>query len=95
MEVKAREKLLGILEESGLYVERKSPEQDIDLREYIADSVQFMSFVVEIEAQLSIEIPDEVLVYDNLGSLNGFASILESIMDGTYMPRSSGNGNET
>jgi acyl carrier protein len=91
MEVNVREKLFEILEESGLYVERKSSEEDIDLREYIVDSVQFMSFIVEIEAQLNIEIPDEVLVYDNLGSLNGFTSILQSIADGAYIPRGGGN----
>lgn len=93
MEVNVREKLFEILEESGLYVERKSSEEDIDLREYIVDSVQFMSFIVEIESQLNIEIPDEVLAYDSLASLNGFASILQSIADGTYIPR--GSGNET
>jgi acyl carrier protein len=91
MEVKVCEKLLEILEESGLYVEQKSAGEDIDLREYIVDSVQFMSFIVEIEAQLNIEIPDEILVYDNLASLNGFASILQSIADGTYIPRDRGN----
>jgi acyl carrier protein len=92
MEAKVRERLLGILEESGLYVEQKSSGEDLDLREYIVDSVQFMSFVVEIESQFNIEMPDEVLVYDKLGSLNGLAAIIESIVDGTYIPRGGGTG---
>jgi acyl carrier protein len=91
MEGNAREKLLGILEESGLYIDREHLDKDLDLREYIADSVQFMSFIVEIENQLNVEIPDEVLVYDNLASLNGLAAVIESIVDGTYSPREEGN----
>ncbi|MDR2177562.1 MAG: acyl carrier protein [Treponema sp.] len=84
METTVREKLLGILEESGLFIDQKSPEGDLDLREYIVDSVQFMSFVVEIENQFDIEIPDEVLAYDNLASLNGFITIVESIWNGSF-----------
>jgi acyl carrier protein len=91
MEAEVREKLLGILEESGLYIDRESPEEDLDLREYIVDSVQFMGFIVEIENQFDIEIPDEVLAYDNLASLNGLTSVIESIADGTYSPRDGGN----
>jgi acyl carrier protein len=93
MEVKARERLLGILEESGLYVEQKSSGEDLDLREYIVDSVQFMSFVVEIESQFNIEMPDEALAYERFASLNGLATIIESIISGgMYVSRDGGNG---
>jgi acyl carrier protein len=85
--VEAREKVLEILEENGLYVDPKSAGEDMDLREYILDSLQFMSFIVEVENKLNLEIPDEILVYDNLASLNGLSSILESIADGTYIPQ--------
>ena len=34
---------------------------DIDLSEYIIDSLQFISFIVEIENKFGIEIPDELL----------------------------------
>lgn len=43
---------------------------DIDLREYIQDSLVFISFIVELEENLGIEIPYEMLTYDSFSSLD-------------------------
>jgi len=53
---------------------------DIDLSEYIIDSLQFISFIVEIENKFGIEIPDELLNIENLKSLNGFSQLIENIL---------------
>ena len=82
-----REKLLNILEDSGIFIDKDNIENkhEIDLREYIIDSIQFISFIVEIEKELNMEFPDEGLLYDNIASLNGFATIIESIISGEYI----------
>ena len=54
-------------------------EEDYELIEYIADSLQFISFVVELETALHIEFPDELLNGEILQSRNGFAEMLESL----------------
>ena len=51
----------------------------MDLTEYILDSIQFISFIVELERELNIEFPDELLLYDNIRSLNGFISLIENL----------------
>lgn len=81
-----REKLLNILEDSGIFIDRDNiqSEHDIDLREYITDSIQFISFIVEIEKELNMEFPDECLLYDKIASLNGFSIIIESVISGEY-----------
>ena len=81
-----REKLLNILEDSGIFIDRDNiqSENDIDLREYITDSIQFISFIVEIEKELNMEFPDEYLLYDKIASLNGFSAIIESFISGEY-----------
>jgi acyl carrier protein len=80
-----REKILDILDANGIYVDREKIENDIDLREYIIDSIQFINFIVEIEREMNIEFPDEFLLFDKIASINGFSSIIESIISGEYI----------
>lgn len=51
---------------------------DIDLRDYIQDSIMFISTIVKLEEELQIEIPDEMLLFDNFASLNAFCLDLET-----------------
>ena len=65
--------IFEIFDEAGIYIAENELEQDLDLRDYLVDSIQFVYFVVELEAKLDIELPDYILIYDNLSSINGFA----------------------
>lgn len=56
-------------------------EEDVDLKEYITDSIQFITAIVEIERVFSIEFPDELLLYSVFDSLNGLIKIVESILN--------------
>lgn len=56
-------------------------EDDEDLREYIVDSLQFINFILEIEHHFDIEIPVNILVYDNIASLNGFSSMIGELVN--------------
>lgn len=56
---------------------------DVDLRNVIIDSFQFISFIMDVEEQLNIEVPDELLVYDHLASLLGFAELMNTVKEET------------
>ena len=54
--------------------------EDVNLKDYIADSLQFISFIAEIENRFNIEIPDSMLTVDVLSSLNGLVSLLDELI---------------
>lgn len=79
--IEVREKLFEILNDMGIICDTEKIEEDIDLREYIEDSIVFIGFIVEIEAKFNLELDDSVLLYDNLQSLNGFVKMLEGYIN--------------
>lgn len=70
------ERIIEILRLEGVDVQYNGV--DVDLREVITDSIQFISFIVEIESEFEIEIMDEYLQYDMLASLHSFAKFIEN-----------------
>ena len=75
--------IFEILDESGIYIDSSETEEDLDLREYIVDSLQYVYFIVELEERLGVELDDEILVYDNLSSINGFANMIINMLQNT------------
>lgn len=75
-----RSKAIDTLEKIGALIPDIDPviDEDINIQDYIFDSLQFITFIVELERMLEIEIPDELLNYENLVSLNAFCIGLES-----------------
>ena len=61
----------------GVLIEEQS---DVDLKEYILDSLQFITAIMEIERAFSVEFPDELLMYNVFDSLNGLVIIVESLI---------------
>ena len=59
-----------ILMESGIMVD--SIEEDFDMRDVIQDSIQFISFIVNLEEDLEITVTDELLSYDAIASYDNF-----------------------
>lgn len=66
--------IIDLLHEEGLEIEYSG--DDLDLREHIADSIQFISFIVDVEKKFGIEIPSEYLLYDSISSLHSFVNII-------------------
>jgi len=66
------------LESSGVLVDLDEND-DIDLMEYGFDSMSFISFIVEVEDALKINLPDDFLLVDILRSLNGFVNLIVQI----------------
>lgn len=73
-----KEKLIECFSNTGVLIE---PQDDVDLKEYILDSIQFVTAIVEIERIFSIEFPDEMLMYSVFDSLNGLVAIVESLIE--------------
>ena len=72
-----RKKCIEILCCLGIIVD---DDVDIDFSEYEIDSPLFVSFIVEVEREFNILIPDELLTIDSLSSLNGFCIFIEEQM---------------
>ena len=46
---------------------------------YIEDSIQFMSFIVELEQIFNIEFPPELLLFENFKTINNISLIIEEM----------------
>lgn len=55
-----KNKLIIILNNIGVIVDEE--EVDINLIEYGIDSISFISFIIEVEKEFGISLPDEVLL---------------------------------
>jgi len=77
-----RDIVYEVIDEMGIYID--ITEEDFDLSEYIVDSLQFLTFVINLEERLGIEIPDDLLLYDKMYSFNGYCRMLEGICKGDY-----------
>lgn len=53
------ETLKTALQNAGVYVEDSDFSMTLQIRDYIEDSLSFISFFVEVETLFEIEIPDE------------------------------------
>lgn len=67
-------KIICLLENNGVLLELK--DQDIDLREYAIDSIVFISFILDVENEFGIVIPDNFLTVEILKSLEGFINLV-------------------
>ena len=74
-----RSDIITVFQNMGIIVSMDSEFEDVDLTEYILDSMQFISFITELEQELNIELPNEYLLYENIRSLNGVISLIENI----------------
>ena len=72
--------LSSCLENAGVYADICNTENDLDLRDFVESSLQFIAIIVAIEEAFSIEIPDEYLVIDNFASLRNLITIIDQLM---------------
>ncbi len=71
--------LIKLLKENGLILEYKE-DTDINLQDYIVDSIQFINVIVNIEDTFHIEWPDELCTYNHIKSLDYIAETIEELM---------------
>jgi len=75
-----QEQILTCFHNVGVNLPKISDGEDVDIREYIEDSLKFITAIVEIENELNIEIPDEFLIYDKFSSFNSFCDMIASLV---------------
>ena len=73
--------ILECLKNVGIDVEYEHKLEDLNLNDYLNDSIQFASFIIEIEDALGIEMPYEYLASDKLESLNGFCELIKTLQN--------------
>lgn len=72
------DRMIKCLEEIGVYVDECDIIK-IDLFDLIADSIQFMLLIVNIEEEFEIEIPPKLLIVDNFRSLENIKILIEEL----------------
>ena len=80
MKKEIRERLINTLQNVDIFIDDDFNDDDIDIRNYITSSIQFISFIFEIERDFNIEIPDEMLVIDNFSSLNELTEKISNLI---------------
>ncbi len=73
------ELLISVLEEMGYVILEKEGE-DFSISDYISDSIQFISFIINIEDKIGVELTDDFLRYDIMHSAIGFANMLNEYL---------------
>lgn len=72
--MKTERDLMRVFEENGVLVD----DENALLQDYLPDSLTFVSLVIGIEEAFDIELPDEFLLIENLGT---FVSLWERIRE--------------
>lgn len=80
-ETNIREQIIAVLAANYIFIDLNETE-DVDLSLYIEDSIQFITFIVELEKAFDIEIPDEALDFDKFRYLNYICIIIEELKKG-------------
>lgn len=74
-----RNTILRILEDLGIYIGEEERQSDFDLSSLFVDSVQFITFVLELEKQVGIELPDNFLLLEQYRSFYALCDALANI----------------
>ena len=73
-----REKLQEAFKNVGI-IFTVLPDEDIDLQEYVEDSLQYITTIAEIENLFDIDLPDELLLFSSLSSFHSFSEAIFEI----------------
>ena len=75
--MKYKNEILEVLEMMGIYID--DADSELNLQEYIIDSLQFITFIVNLEEKLEFTFPDEYLIYESIGNINILNDIIEQV----------------
>lgn len=77
-EVEVKSAIIEELENLGIIID--ASEEDIDLLSMEIDSITFITFIVALEERFEIQFPDEYLTMEVMNSLNGFSSLIYTLL---------------
>lgn len=70
-------------EEVGVLIDHEG-ENDVDIRDDIGDSLQFITAVLQIESNFDIVLSDDLMLYDSLASFDAFAESIYSLWEESH-----------
>ncbi len=73
-----RTRIISAVERAGVAIDHDT--EDVDLRDYIPDSVATIAALVEIEDEFNISLPDDFLLGTVLESLSGLTSAIAEVV---------------
>ena len=74
-----RTRIISAVERAGVLIGHET--EDVDLRDYIPDSVATIAALVEIEDEFDISLPDDFLLGTALESLSGLTSAVAEVIE--------------
>lgn len=74
-----RTRIISAVERAGVAID--NDEEDVDLRDYVPDSVAMIAALVEIEDEFGISLPDDFLLGTVLESLSGLTSAIAEVLE--------------
>lgn len=81
-----------ILENQGIYISNK--DEDVNLLEYLVDSISIIEFIIALEDYFEIEIENEKISYEIFVSINGLCNLIKEIIDSKIDNKEGGVKNE-
>ena len=76
-----KNRVYNVLADVGVFIEDGIAEEDIDLKDYFEDSLQFITFIVGLEQAFDIELPDDMVVLEAVSSLNNLCKKITDILN--------------
>jgi acyl carrier protein len=76
-----REKVLDTIKANIEEIEISAEQSDEDLLQHGMDSITFIQIVVALENTLEIEIPDEKLLLEEMGTLNKMINVVTAALN--------------
>lgn len=71
--------IIECLHNIGIFIDDCNDDEVILLRNYIEDSIMFVSFIVELEEKFDIEIPDEYLLITEMETIDDVCNVINNI----------------
>jgi len=75
-----KERILNVFNEIGVLFDNDCIDKNTDLSFYLEDSIVFVQFVVALEEAFEVEIPDEYLSYERMGTLEKVENIIYELI---------------
>lgn len=72
------DRIISCLEQAGIFLEVGS--RELDFTEDEVDSLSFMSFIINLENEFNIVVPDYMVNYESFKSLESVAMYIDGIM---------------
>jgi acyl carrier protein len=66
----------------GIMVADDNLSDDLEIQEYIEDSIMFITMIIELESYFNIEIPDEFLLPETISSLGALTDLVTKLLNG-------------